>query len=153
MRRVRKIKRRVKGRPGRPSRVLVRKKKKKKTALKLPTSKMSFKKKATLMRKLSSSKKYKMWRRAVFKRDGYQCVLCKNRKYIEAHHLLRKWDFPGLMFEVHNGMTLCGPSTNVKTCHGKVTGREYEELPLLIKQMNKLQKTWFRGILKEKGLL
>jgi hypothetical protein len=63
------------------------------------------------------------WRRSVYRRDGYTCVLCRvvRRKglKIEPHHILRKVDRPDLIFDTNNGVTLC------HDCHmNKVTGFE-----------------------------
>jgi len=52
---------------------------------------------------------YKQWRKQVYTRDNHSCQWpgCKSRKKINAHHI-RKWaDFPGLRFSVQNGITLC----------------------------------------------
>lgn len=65
--------------------------------------------------------RYQRWRNRVFARDRYTCRLCgATGVYLEAHHILRKADFPELTFRVSNGITLC------KDCHETVTGREYE---------------------------
>lgn len=51
----------------------------------------------------------KIWRRAVWERDGFRCQIadkeCEGR--IEAHHILRWKDFPDLRFDINNGITLC----------------------------------------------
>src|SRR3990167_7214496 len=51
---------------------------------------------------------YYEWRRAVFFRDGWTCVLC--RKFggvLNADHIKPFAHFPELRFEVKNGRTLC----------------------------------------------
>jgi 5-methylcytosine-specific restriction endonuclease McrA len=69
------------------------------------------------------------WRKQVFQRDGYRCIMCPRtpaaalafralRKHLEPHHIRRKIDFPQLMYEVDNGVTLCN------SCHKMVTGSE-----------------------------
>lgn len=63
------------------------------------------------------------WRKAVYRRDNYTCVLCRTIRRkglkIEPHHILRKVDRPDLIFNVDNGVTLC------HECHmNKVTGNE-----------------------------
>lgn len=56
--------------------------------------------------------KYKEWREAVFKRDGYKCVICKHagsfKNPLQAdHHPYPKARYPEKMFDVDNGRTLC----------------------------------------------
>lgn len=62
---------------------------------------------------------YKEWRKNVFKRDGWRCVLCSFRSIkrgdIHADHIKRFADFPTLRFELTNGRTLCVP------CHMQIT--------------------------------
>ena len=52
---------------------------------------------------------YKQWRRAVFKRDNYTCVLCgkKGNGDLNADHIKRWVDFPELRYDINNGRTLC----------------------------------------------
>ena len=69
---------------------------------------------------------YKKWRKRVFKRDGFKCILCGRNDYIEAHHIFPKSMFPELMLVLSNGVTLCGPANDKKSCHGKITGREMD---------------------------
>jgi predicted restriction endonuclease len=52
---------------------------------------------------------YKKWRKDVYKRDQYCCRWpnCNLKKKLNAHHI-RTWaQFPGLRFDVNNGITLC----------------------------------------------
>lgn len=57
---------------------------------------------------------YKLWRKAVFERDGYTCQWCgMNGIYIEADHI-KAWSlYPALRYAIDNGRTLCKP------CHKK----------------------------------
>jgi uncharacterized protein YlzI (FlbEa/FlbD family) len=52
---------------------------------------------------------YKEWRRAVFVRDGFACVICKSGKsnYLRAHHIKPISSHPDLVCELSNGVTLC----------------------------------------------
>jgi len=66
---------------------------------------------------------YKMWRKAVYKRDGYRCQMpgcpcCGKKGRIFAHHIMTWADYPRLRYDVNNGITLC------KLAHDKVTGNE-----------------------------
>lgn len=71
--------------------------------------------------RIRDSKEYKEWRMAVFKRDGFTCVICgiKNMKGLgyhvvfDADHIKPFSLFPELRFELSNGRTLCRP------CHTK----------------------------------
>ena len=55
-------------------------------------------------------KQYKQWIKNIFARDRYQCQWpnCKRRRSkLNAHHI-KKWsDYPGLRFDLSNGITLC----------------------------------------------
>lgn len=55
----------------------------------------------------------KVWRKAVYARDGYECVACgKHGGDLNAHHLESYDDNPKLRFSVDNGVTLC-PSCHI----------------------------------------
>ncbi len=113
---------------------------------------LSFQKKSAAMKRIYNSPEYKAWRRSVFVRDNFACIMCGSDGYVEGHHILRKWDYPALVFNMHNGVTLCGPSTNKKSCHGKVTGKEYKYITKIMSKMGDLQRAQFRHILKKKGV-
>lgn len=69
--------------------------------------------------------RYKKWRDSIYKRDHYQCQLCGQKGgQLNAHHILRKADYPDLAYNKNNGITLC-----VK-CHEAVTGNEEGIAPL-----------------------
>jgi hypothetical protein len=64
--------------------------------------------------KVRSSLEYKIWRRAVFKRDDWTCVLCKERGgKINADHIKSFAKYSALRFDLNNGRVLCVP------CHKK----------------------------------
>lgn len=52
---------------------------------------------------------YKNWRHNVYARDNFTCQWpgCKNTKKLNAHHIYKWADFPGLRFHIYNGITLC----------------------------------------------
>lgn len=66
-------------------------------------------------KKLRRNWNYKLWREAVFKRDGYKCVLCAAPGDLNADHIKRWSQYPELRFTLSNGRTLCVP------CHKKTS--------------------------------
>jgi hypothetical protein len=58
---------------------------------------------------IRSSLEYKLWRKAVYERDKYTCVLCGEfgKNNLEADHIKPFSLFPELVFDVNNGRTLC----------------------------------------------
>jgi 5-methylcytosine-specific restriction endonuclease McrA len=61
-------------------------------------------------RALRNSDQYKAWRRAVFERDGFTCVLCgQHGGTLNADHIMPFATHPELRFDVANGRTLCRP--------------------------------------------
>jgi predicted restriction endonuclease len=52
---------------------------------------------------------YKKWRKLVYSRDKHQCQWpgCSVNKRLNAHHIKTWAHYPGLRFEVSNGITLC----------------------------------------------
>ena len=63
----------------------------------------------TTEEKIARSKAaYRDWRKQVFERDGYTCQICgTSDEPIEAHHLKPVKDYPDLIYDVDNGLTLC----------------------------------------------
>lgn len=56
------------------------------------------------------SQNYRVWRKAVFERDGYSCSGCGVRGVqFHAHHKRSFSEFPELRFTIDNGVTLCVP--------------------------------------------
>lgn len=68
-------------------------------------------------KRIRSSLEYKAWRKSVFERDNYACVLCKavSQKGVavelNADHIKPFSQYPELRFELSNGRTLC------RKCH------------------------------------
>lgn len=61
---------------------------------------------------IRNSKEYSLWRTAVFERDNFTCIWCKERGgKLEADHIKPFASFPELRFAIDNGRTLC------KKCH------------------------------------
>jgi len=59
------------------------------------------------------------WMRAIIKRDGRNCLICKKTQgEMCIDHILPWADFPTLRYNLINGQTLC------KSCHAKKTKRE-----------------------------
>lgn len=58
--------------------------------------------------KIRKSRKYKIWRESVFRRDNFTCVICnKIGGDIHAHHVLPFSLFYESRFDIENGRTLC----------------------------------------------
>lgn len=57
------------------------------------------------------------FRKAVFKRDGYRCVMCglqsspeRAEHELDAHHIMPREDMPHGGYVLENGITLCDPT-------------------------------------------
>lgn len=52
---------------------------------------------------------YKEWRKKIYARDNYKCKWpnCNNKKKLQAHHIYKWSDFPGLRYHPQNGICLC----------------------------------------------
>ena len=78
---------------------------------------------ASGLKHLRKSAKWREWRKSVFERDNYTCQWCEKRGvYLEPHHIKRVCDFPDLIFEKENGLTLC------KNCHNITRTKKYKEV-------------------------
>ena len=82
-----------------------------------------------LNRKIRNSVEYKLWRTAVFERDNYTCIWCRERGgELNADHIKPFAYFPELRLAIDNGRTLC------KDCHrktdswGKRCEKNYQDL-------------------------
>ena len=57
---------------------------------------------------LRTSAEYKSWRGNVFLRGNYTCQECgKSGRDLEPHHIKEVCNYPELMFDIDNGVTLC----------------------------------------------
>lgn len=63
---------------------------------------------------------YKDWRKKIYARDKHICQWpgCNSKKSLQAHHILKWSQFPGLRYHLDNGITLC------KDHHKIVTNNE-----------------------------
>lgn len=48
-----------------------------------------------------------LWSKFIRERDGHRCVICKSKKKLSAHHIIRKSFWKHLRFQTGNGITLC----------------------------------------------
>lgn len=56
-----------------------------------------------------SDPQYKDWRKKVYARDKYTCQWpdCNSKYKIQAHHIYKWSEFPGLRYHLNNGISLC----------------------------------------------
>jgi len=72
--------------------------------------------------RIRNSVEYKLWREAVFKRDNYTCVFCKEvGGNLQADHIKQFALYPELRFAIDNGRTLC------VDCHRKTDTWGYKK--------------------------
>jgi len=59
---------------------------------------------------------YKEWRRNIYRRDGFKCVLCGCDKSgeLQAHHIKPRAEYKNLILDISNGLTVC------KKCHKEI---------------------------------
>ena len=79
------------------------------------------------MRRNYSDPQYKEWRQKVRARDNHSCQFpnCNSKYRTEVHHILKWQDYPGLRYQLHNGITLC------QKHHKMITGNEEHYIKML----------------------
>ena len=86
-------------------------------------------------RKVYYTREWKEWRRLILERDDYICQMCgETEGRITAHHILPKRDYPKLIFNVDNGITLC------LDCHSEVHFSEYEYVDYFLELLDSRPK-------------
>jgi hypothetical protein len=69
--------------------------------------------------RIYSTKEYLDWKLNVYERDNFTCKCCGSSGCkIDAHHIYPKSEFPDIVFDVSNGITLC------KKCHYSTYSKE-----------------------------
>lgn len=82
-----------------------------------------------IQNQIRQSKEYKLWRKAVFARDNYTCVVCKATKCeLNADHIKPFAFFPELRFAIDNGATLCVPCHKKTPTYGEGAKKMYKHL-------------------------
>ena len=85
--------------------------------------------------KLRSTKQYREWRTAVFERDGFTCQECGSKVKLEAHHIKEICNYPNLVYEIDNGITLC------HNCHTLTDSYLFFDKPTRVKNNNQIKKS------------
>jgi len=75
-----------------------------------------------IVRGIRRSPELYQWRKSVLERDNNTCQDCGVTKRVEAHHIKPVLEYPRLIFEVDNGLTLC------KSCHRRHTSWQWLKL-------------------------
>lgn len=72
---------------------------------------------------------YKKWRYDVYKRDNFKCQWpnCAFKKKLQAHHIYKWSEYPGLRFAIDNGISLC------KIHHEMIKNQEDLYIPIFNK--------------------
>jgi predicted restriction endonuclease len=72
------------------------------------------------MRRNFKDPKYIEWRKNIYTRDNFKCQWpnCNIKQKLNAHHIYKWADFPGLRYHINNGITLC------KTHHDMIKNNE-----------------------------
>jgi hypothetical protein len=82
--------------------------------------------------RLTKSGAFKTWRRLVFERDDYTCLLCGKRGGpLESHHITPRREDIDRVYQVDNGATLC------KSCHKETFKKEHEFVELLTEKVGR----------------
>jgi hypothetical protein len=69
------------------------------------------------------SPEFYQWRKEVLGRDNHICRDCGLKENVNAHHLKSLIDYPELVFEVSNGLTLCEDCHKRHTAWQRLNGR------------------------------
>lgn len=64
-------------------------------------------------KKVVGTKEYKQFRESILKRDNYKCQMCGSDFRLQVHHIKSKSQYPELIMDKDNCITLC------LTCHSK----------------------------------
>jgi len=68
-----------------------------------------------IIRGIRWSSEYIHWKKAVLKRDNYTCQDCGSTEKIDVHHIQSILEYPGKIFTLSNGLSLC------EDCHNRHT--------------------------------
>ena len=68
-----------------------------------------------LVKGIRRSPEFYQWRKAVLERDNHTCRDCESKEDINAHHIKPLIEYPELVFDINNGLSLC------ESCHKRHT--------------------------------
>lgn len=71
-----------------------------------------------MLRRNYDDPEYKKFRTKVLKRDKFTCQMCKSKKRLNVHHIMKWSSAASLRYDESNGITLC------YRCHKDITGKE-----------------------------
>jgi hypothetical protein len=76
-------------------------------AKKIKKPKKITQKKIKSMARTAKRKALAQWSLDVRERDGNKCVICGQKEFLNAHHILNKFKFSKYMLEINCGIALC----------------------------------------------
>jgi len=72
-------------------------------------------------------KNYRMWREAVFTRDGWKCIWCNSSDKLNADHIKPYSKYFELRYSIDNGRTLCESCHKLTNTYGNKVKLEQEK--------------------------
>lgn len=76
-----------------------------------------------LIKGIRRSPEFYQWRKAVLERDNYTCQDCNSTENANAHHIKSLIEYPELVFDINNGLTLCEDCHKRHTSWQRLNGR------------------------------
>lgn len=77
-----------------------------------------------LIKGIRRSPEFYQWRKAVLEKDNHTCQDCGATEKVDAHHIRSILDYPEGIFEIENGLALCGDCHKRHTSWQRLNGRK-----------------------------